>query len=68
MFGKDCHDLGECPLPNPPPRGRERVAADSSVVGRLKKNARNINSRNFSGSFYRKADGTNAASIFSDGL
>ena len=50
MFGKDCHDLEECPLPNPPPRGREQVAADSGVAGRLKKNARNINSRNFSGS------------------
>ena len=40
----------ECPLPNPPPRGREQVAADSSVAGRLKKNALNINSWNFSGS------------------
>ena len=30
-------EFGECPLPNPPPRGRERVAADSSVTGRLKK-------------------------------
>ena len=68
MFGKDCHDLEECPLPSPPPRGREQVAADSSVTGRLKKNARNINSRNFSGSLYRKADGTNAASVFSDDL
>ena len=60
--------FGECPLPNPPPRGREQVAADSSVAGRLKKNARNINSGNFSGSLYRKADGTNAASVFSDDL
>ena len=60
--------LGEYPLPSPPPRGREQVAADSSVAGRLKKNARNINSRNFSGSLYRKAGGTNAASVFSDGL
>ena len=60
--------FGECPLPNPPPRGRERVAADSGVAGRLKKNARNINSRNFSGSLYRKADGTNAANVFSDDL
>ncbi|WP_315398951.1 hypothetical protein [Neisseria sicca] len=42
--------LGECPLPSPPPQGRERVAADSGVAGRLKKNARNINSGNFSGS------------------
>ena len=50
MFGKDCHDLEECPLPNPPPRGREQIAADSGVTGRLKKNDRNINSRNFSGS------------------
>ena len=41
--------FGECPLP-PPPRGREQVTADSSVTGRLKKNARNINGRNFSGS------------------
>lgn len=60
--------FGECPLPSPPPRGRERVAADSSVAGRLKKNARKINSRNFSGSLYRKADGANAASVFSDDL
>ena len=60
--------FGECPLPNPPPRGRERVAADSGVAGRLKKNARNINSGNFSGSLYRKAGGTNAASVFSDNL
>jgi len=60
--------FGECPLPNPPPRGREQVAADSGVAGRLKKNARNINSGNFSGSLYRQADGTNAASVFSDGL
>ena len=42
--------FGECPLPSPPPRGRGQVAADSSITGRLKKNARNINSRNFSGS------------------
>ena len=54
----------ECPLP----RGREQVAADSGVAGRLKKNARNINSGNFSGSLYRKTDGTNAASVFSDDL
>jgi len=58
----------ECPLPSPPPRGREQVAADSGVAGRLKKNARNINSRNFSGNLYRKADGTNAANVFSDDL
>ena len=58
--------FGEYPLPSPPPRGREQVAADSSVAGRLKKNARNINGRNFSGSLYRKADGTNTASVFSD--
>ena len=63
-IGKDCRHSGECPLPNPPPRGRERVAADSGVAGRLKKNARNINSGNFSGSLYLKADGTNAASVF----
>ena len=56
--------LGECPLPSPPPQGRERVVADSGVAGRLKKNARNINSGNFSGSLYRKADGTNAARFF----
>ena len=58
--------FGKCPLPNPPPRGREQIAADSGVAGRLKKNARNINSENFSGSLYRKADGTNTASVFSD--
>ena len=56
------------PSPQPSPRGREQVAADLSVTGRLKKNARNINGRDFSGSFYRKADGTNAASVFSDDL
>ena len=56
------------PSPQPSPTGRERIAADSSVAGRLKKNARNINGRNFSGSLYRKADGTNAASVFSDDL
>ena len=60
--------FGECPLPSPPPRGREQIAADSGVAGRLKKNARNINGRNFSGSLYRKADGINAASVFSDDL
>ena len=51
VFGKDCHDLEECPLPNPPPQGREQVAADSGVAGRLKKNARNINGRNFQVAF-----------------
>ena len=61
-------EIQRYPLPNPPPRGRERIAADSGVAGRLKKNARNINGRNFAGSLYRKADGTNAASVFSDGL
>ncbi|ARB05456.1 hypothetical protein B2G52_04005 [Neisseria lactamica] len=60
--------FGECPLPIPPPRGRGQVTAGSSVAGRLKKNARNIDSGNFSGSLYRKAGGTNAASVFSDGL
>ncbi|HFB2502061.1 TPA: hypothetical protein ACE6KV_001967, partial [Neisseria gonorrhoeae] len=74
--------FGECPLPGPPPRGREWVSADFSVAGglknnlnlqplisgRLKKNARNINSGNFSGSLYCQADGTNAASVFSDNL
>ncbi|EMS6193323.1 hypothetical protein RDH87_002037, partial [Neisseria gonorrhoeae] len=38
------------------------------ISGRLKKNARNINSGNFSGSLYCQADGTNAASVFSDNL
>ena len=52
------------PSPNPPPRGREQVAAGSGVVGLLKKNTRNLNGRNFSGSLYRKADGINAASVF----
>ena len=66
--GKDCRNFGRCPLPSPPPRGREQVAADSGVAGRLKKNAGNINGRNFSGSLYRKTDGTNAASVFSDDL
>ena len=66
-IGKDCRNL-ENALSPALPRGREQIAADSSVAGRLKKNARNINSGNFSGSLYRKADGTNAASVFSDGL
>ncbi|VTX94839.1 Uncharacterised protein [Neisseria subflava] len=30
--------FGECPLPNPPPRGRERIAADFVVAGDLKGN------------------------------
>ena len=60
--------FGEVPLPSPPPRGRGWIAADFAVAGRLKKNARNINGRNFSGSLYRKTDGTNAAKVFSDDL
>ncbi|EOF9723980.1 hypothetical protein ACHZSM_002230, partial [Neisseria gonorrhoeae] len=30
--------LGECPPPGPPPRGRERIAADFAVAGGLKSN------------------------------
>ena len=30
--------FGEYPLPNPPPRGRERIAADFAVSGGLKSN------------------------------
>ncbi|AVR79388.1 hypothetical protein NM96_08620 [Neisseria mucosa] len=30
--------LGEYPLPNPPPRGRERIAAGFTVAGGLKSN------------------------------
>ena len=30
--------FGECPLPNPPPRGRERVTAGFAVTGSLKRN------------------------------
>ena len=30
--------FGKCPLPSPPPRGRERVAADFAVSGGLKSN------------------------------
>ncbi|EOF9669104.1 hypothetical protein ACGLWA_002003, partial [Neisseria gonorrhoeae] len=70
------------PSPRPSPTGEgvgfgrffgcrrfERQLRFAAVVsGRLKKNARNINSGNFSGSLYRKAGGTNAASIFSDDL
>ena len=52
------------PSPQPSPTGEGRIAADSSVAGHLKKNARNINSGNFSGSLYRKADGANAESVF----
>ncbi|MEF1370453.1 hypothetical protein QWU73_10575, partial [Neisseria gonorrhoeae] len=70
------------PSPQPSPMGGEQVAAGFAVAGglknnldlqplisgRLKKNARNINSGNFSGSLYCQADGTNAASVFSDNL
>ena len=56
--------FGECPLPSPPPRGRGQVAADSSVASRLKKNAANLNGRNFSGSLYCQADVTNATRFF----
>jgi hypothetical protein len=41
---------------------------NKNAKGRLKKNHQNINGRNFSGNLYRKADGTNAASVFSDDL
>ena len=58
-------EIRRMPSPQPSPTGE---GADSGVAGRLKKNARNINGRNFSGSLYRKADGTNAASVFSDDL
>ena len=67
-IGKGCRNLENALSPTLPHGGRERIAADSGVAGRLKKNARNINGRNFSGSLYRKADGTNAASVFSDDL
>ena len=30
-------EIRKCPLPSPPPRGREQIAADSSIAGRLKK-------------------------------
>ena len=30
--------FGECPLPSPPPRGREQIAADFAVSGSLKNN------------------------------
>ena len=30
--------MGECPLPNPPPQGRERIAAGFTVTGSLKSN------------------------------
>ena len=36
--GKDCRHSGECPLPGPPPRGREKVAADFANFGDLKGN------------------------------
>ncbi|EMS5332879.1 TPA: hypothetical protein ACFI7F_001802 [Neisseria gonorrhoeae] len=78
---KDCHH-SENALPPALPHGGEQVAAGFAVAGglknnlnlqplisgRLKKNARNINSGNFSGSLYCQADGTNAASVFSDNL
>ena len=36
--GKDCRHSGECPLPGPPPRGREKVAAGFAVSVGLKSN------------------------------
>jgi len=39
--------LGECPLPSPPPRGREQIAADSGVAGRLKKECPKHQQREF---------------------
>ena len=37
MLGKIA-EIRRCPLPNPPPRGREQVAADFAVSGSLKSN------------------------------
>ena len=61
--------FGRMPSPQPSPTG------EGASCGRFKcckssekKNARNINGRNFSGSLYHKANGTNAASVFSDDL
>ncbi|ENZ8873492.1 hypothetical protein ACFEIG_001470, partial [Neisseria gonorrhoeae] len=34
--GGELPQLEKCPLPNPPPQGRERVAADFAVAGSLK--------------------------------
>ncbi|ENT0877446.1 hypothetical protein CJS78_10940 [Neisseria gonorrhoeae] len=60
--GADCGRFFGC-------RRFERQLRFAAVVsGRLKKDARNINSGNFSGSLYCQADGTNAASVFSDNL
>ena len=64
VLGKIAAILGNALSPLPPPRGRERVTAGFGVAGRLKKNARNINGGNFSGSLYRKADRANATSVF----
>ena len=58
----------ECPLPNLPPRGRRQVAADSGVAGRLKKNARNINSRNFQAAFIARQMEQTPRAFFSDDL
>ena len=36
--GSGLLQFGKCPLPNPPPQGREQVAADFAVAGGLKSN------------------------------
>ena len=51
------------PSPQPSPTG-EGAGCSGFRRYRSSENARNINSRNFSGSLYRKADGTNIASVF----
>ena len=56
------------PSPQPSPTGERAGCSRFRRCRPSEKNVRNINSRNFSGSLYRKADGTNAASVFSDDL
>ena len=60
--------LGECPLSNPPPRGE---GADCSGFRRCRSSEKECpkhQRQEFFRCLYRKADGTNAASVFSDDL
>ena len=56
------------PSPQPSPTGEGAGCSRFKCCRSSEKECPNINSRNFSGSLYRKADVTNAASVFSDGL
>ena len=52
------------PSPQPSPTGEGAGCGRFKCCRPSEKECRNINGRNFSDSLYRKADGTNAASVF----